>query len=140
MIQAGQCKSYNTSPDIQLIQGYPVPAKPKKESVVGIIVGAATAVMKAIQQGSPASGDTSTSAGKSQLCTYHAHMYTRAHTSVHRQAHTHTHICACTHTRAHAHTCTHTHTHTHTHTYTHTHTHKWCMEIVTHDTSLSGIT
>jgi len=83
-------------------------------------------VVKAIQQGSPASGDMSTSAGKFQLCTYRAHMYTRAHTSAHTQAYTHTHICACTHTRA--------------HTHTHTHTHKWCMEIVTHDTSLSGIT
>jgi len=87
-----------------------LPAKPKKKSVVGIIVGAATAVMKAIQQGSPASGDMSTSAGKFQLCTYRAHMYTRAHTSAHTQAYTHTHICACTHTRAHTHTHTHTHT------------------------------
>jgi len=128
----GQFESYDTLPDtlpdIQLTQRCPISAKPKKECVVDIIAGAATAVVKAIQQGSPASGDMSTSAGKFQLCTYRAHMYTRAHTSAHTQAYTHTHICACTHTRA------------HTHTHTHTHTHKWCMEIVTHDTSLSGIT
>jgi len=37
MIQAGQYDNYETPPDIQLIRGCPVPAKPKKESVVELI-------------------------------------------------------------------------------------------------------
>ena len=97
MIQAGQCDSYDTPPDIQLIRGCPVPAKPKKESMVDIIAGAATAVVKAFQQGSPAAGSTPTSAGKLQLC---VSPYVRAHTPPHTHTHHHTH--ARTHT-------THTH-------------------------------
>ena len=112
MIQAGQCDSYDTPPDIQLIRGCPVPAKPKKESMVDIIAGAATAVVKAFQQGSPAAGSTPTSAGKLQLC---VSPYVRAHT------HTHHHTPP-----PHTHTTTHTHHHTHTHTrtpHTSAHTH-----------------
>ena len=92
MIQAGQCDSYNTPPDMQLIRGCPVPAKPKKESVVDIIAGAATADVKAIQQGSPASRDTSTSAGKFQL--FHA-THTHTYRCMHSHAHTHTHTHTC---------------------------------------------
>ena len=61
MIQAGQSDSYDIPPDIQLIRGCPVPAKHKKESVVDVIAGPATAVAKAFQLGS--TGDSS-SAGK----------------------------------------------------------------------------
>ena len=63
MIQAGQYDNYETPPDIQLIRGCPVPAKPKKESVVEIIAGAASAVVKAIQQGNT-SENLSSSVGK----------------------------------------------------------------------------
>ena len=39
---------YETPTDMQLIRGCPVPAKPKKESVVEVIPRAASAVVKAI--------------------------------------------------------------------------------------------
>ena len=64
MIQAGQYDNYETPPDIQLIRGCPVPEKPKKESVVEIIAGAASAVVKAIQQGNTSSENLSPSVGK----------------------------------------------------------------------------
>ncbi len=64
MIQAGQWDSYDTPPDIQLILGCPVPAKPKKESMADVIAGAATAVVKAFQQGHSASRNNSSSVGK----------------------------------------------------------------------------
>ena len=64
MIQAGQYDNYKTLPDIQLICGCPVPAKPKKESVVEIIAGTASAVVEAIQQGNTSSENLSSSVGK----------------------------------------------------------------------------
>jgi len=64
MIQAGQYDNYETPPDIQLIRGCPVPAKPKKESVVELIAGAASAVVKAIQQGNASSENLSPSQGE----------------------------------------------------------------------------
>lgn len=67
MIQAGQYDNYETPPDIQLIRGCPVPAKPKKESVVELIAGAASAVVKAIQQGNASSENLSPSQGELHL-------------------------------------------------------------------------
>ena len=64
MIQAGQYDNFETPPDIQLIRGCSVPAKPKKESVVELIAGAATAVVKAIQQGNASSENLSPSVGE----------------------------------------------------------------------------
>jgi len=64
MIQAGKYDNYETPPDIQLIRGCPVPAKPKKESVVELIAGA---VVKAIQQGNASSENLSPSQGELHL-------------------------------------------------------------------------
>ena len=81
MIQAGQYDNYEMPPNIQLIRGCPVPAKPKKESVVELIAGAASAVVKAIQQGNASSENLSPSHGELHLrssIAFEHHMFDEA--------------------------------------------------------------
>ena len=49
LIQSGRYEDYDTPPQIPLITGAPTPAKPKKESIADALAGAATAVVKALQ-------------------------------------------------------------------------------------------
>ena len=67
MIQASQYDNFKTPPDIQLIRGCPVSTKQKKESVVELIAGAESGVVKAIQQGNASSEKLSPSVGELHL-------------------------------------------------------------------------
>ena len=81
MIQAGQYDNYEMPPNIQLIRGCPVPAKPKKEGVVELIAGAASVVVKAIQQGNASSENLSPSHGELHLrssIAFEHHMFDEA--------------------------------------------------------------
>ncbi len=72
LIQSGRCDDYDTPPNIPLITGAPVGAKPK-ESMKDVITGAATAVVKMLQSnGSKQQSDPSTlsSAASAPTSTY----------------------------------------------------------------------
>ncbi len=69
LIHSGRCDDYNMPPNIPLITGAPVGAKPK-ESMTDVITGAATAVVKMLQSNGSSDPSTPSSAASGPTSTY----------------------------------------------------------------------